>query len=140
MVLNRHYSLKSDEINGEPNCNFIGHLEKDADSCVAVTGCPGEQMELTIHSKRNGLTSRLIHHDSGEIQSKPKNLRVPPVARNVVAAEMQNENTISKVDRSKCSLHFGVPHLEGCKALPPSMALTVKVNISHVSIFGIGTY
>ena len=68
MVLNQHYSLKSDEINGEPNCNFIGHLEKGVDSCVAVTGCPGEQMELTIHSKRNGLTSRLIHNDSGEIQ------------------------------------------------------------------------
>ena len=68
LVLERHYMTEADRLAKKMHCNFIGHLAKDTDACVAVTGCPGKTMEFTINSKhaRNG--NRFIRHENGEIE------------------------------------------------------------------------
>ena len=52
LILDRHYSLEEDRIKQVEACNYIGHLEKDTDACVAMTGCIGlEDVEFTIMSE-----------------------------------------------------------------------------------------
>ena len=38
-------------MNGAEECHFIGHLAKEQDACVAMTGCVGsEDIDFTIMS------------------------------------------------------------------------------------------
>ena len=42
---------KEDRKNGAEECHFIGHLAKEQDACVAMTGCVGsEDIDFTIMS------------------------------------------------------------------------------------------
>merc|ERR1712001_75178 len=51
LVLSRYHSSEEDRITGVEECHFIGHLEKEVDACVAMTGCVGsEDVDLTILS------------------------------------------------------------------------------------------
>ena len=68
LVLERHYMTETDRLARKIHCNFIGHLAKDSDACVAVTGCPGKTMEFSINSKHAGKSSRFILHESGDIE------------------------------------------------------------------------
>ena len=52
LILARHYSSEEDRIGQVEACNYIGHLEKDPEACVAMTGCFGsEDVEFTIMSE-----------------------------------------------------------------------------------------
>ena len=52
LILDRHYSSEEDRIGQVEACNYIGHLEKDPEACVAMTGCVGsEDVEFTIMSE-----------------------------------------------------------------------------------------
>ena len=44
-------------------CNFFGQLENENTACVAVTGCPGEDMEFTIVSKHSNHVGYILHKD-----------------------------------------------------------------------------
>ena len=68
LVLERHYLSEADRIAKKMNCNFIGHLEKESEACVAVTGCTGQQMEFTLNSKHCGGHNRFILHGNGELE------------------------------------------------------------------------
>ena len=49
----------------------MGHLEKDVQACVAVTGCIGEEMDFTISSQHNTFTY-LYHMDKlGQVHAIP---------------------------------------------------------------------
>jgi len=51
LVLNRYYSSEEDRMAGAEDCHFIGHLAKEQDACVAMTGCVGsEDIDFTIMS------------------------------------------------------------------------------------------
>jgi hypothetical protein len=51
LILDRHYSSEEDRIGQVEACNYIGHLKKDPEACVAMTGCVGlEDVEFTILS------------------------------------------------------------------------------------------
>jgi len=51
LVLNRYYSSEEDRMLGAEECHFIGHLAKEQEACVAMTGCVGsEDIDLTIMS------------------------------------------------------------------------------------------
>ena len=53
LVLDRYYSNEDDRKAGFNRCNFIGHLERETDACVGMTGCPeSEDVEFTIMSSR----------------------------------------------------------------------------------------
>ena len=69
LVLERHYFSESDRIAKKMNCNFMGHLEKMSEACVAVTGCIGQRMELTINSKHCGSINKFILHQNGEVEA-----------------------------------------------------------------------
>ena len=62
LVLHKHYSSKLQKNSTKEYCHYLGHLEKDDQACVAVTGCVGEEMDFTISSKHNTVTN-LYHMD-----------------------------------------------------------------------------
>ena len=68
MVLDRFYPSAESRKIGKPHCNFIGHLAKDTEACVGVTGCPGEKMEFTVNSKHAGRSTRFILLENGEME------------------------------------------------------------------------
>ena len=38
------------------DCTFLGHLQNDLKTCVAVTGCPGkDDLMITLAGERGGL-------------------------------------------------------------------------------------
>ena len=47
MILKRHFVTDEEKEKQELNCNFLGHLQNDREACLAVTGCPSQQMEFT---------------------------------------------------------------------------------------------
>ena len=72
LVLHRHFISGADRMMDEEMCNYLGHLENDAAACVAVTGCIGQDMELTINSKHNTKTNTYLLQKSGEVQLLPR--------------------------------------------------------------------
>ena len=72
LILHRHFISGADRMMDEEMCNYLGHLENDATACVAVTGCIGQDMELTINSKHNTKTNTYLLQKSGEVQLLPR--------------------------------------------------------------------
>ena len=51
LLLYKFYSNEEERKVGVERCHYNGHLEKEAEACVAMTGCVGiEDVELTIFS------------------------------------------------------------------------------------------
>ena len=51
LVLSKFHANEEDRIANVEHCNYIGHLAKEPEACVAVTGCFGsENVHLTILS------------------------------------------------------------------------------------------
>ena len=70
MILQRHYSNPRDRTIGEKHCNYIGHLEKDEEACVAVTGCyQQEPLDFTINSKHSGHSNKFRLNINGDVES-----------------------------------------------------------------------
>ena len=67
-VLERHYMSEEDKLARKMHCNFIGHLLKDQDACVAVTGCPGDKLEFTINSVHAESTGMFVMHENGHLE------------------------------------------------------------------------
>ena len=66
LVLRRYSSNKKFT---EVNCNFVGHLAKEKDALVAMTGCLGEEdVELTIQSERASPSNSWIWTKEGNIE------------------------------------------------------------------------
>merc|ERR1719414_1637923 len=53
LILHKHYSSELQKNSSKEYCHYLGHLEKDVQACVAVTGCIGEEMDFTISSQHN---------------------------------------------------------------------------------------
>ena len=50
-ILEKYYSNEDDRKAGVKHCNFIGHLAKETNACIGVTGCShSEKLEFTIMS------------------------------------------------------------------------------------------
>ena len=77
-VLDNFYFAEEDKLNRKENCDYIGHLAGDFNTCVAVTGCIGsDPLEITMIGDQgglyrmdlNGLVS-IIQPDSNRVRSK----------------------------------------------------------------------
>ena len=68
-VSHRFYSSDEERMAKVQNCNFFGHLAKDSEACVAVTGCPGsEDLEFTINSRHSGPSNMYILRKDGTLE------------------------------------------------------------------------
>ena len=67
LVLERFYPTEQSQMEKKISCNFIGSLENENTACVAVTGCPGEEMAFTIKSKHSENIGYILHQD-GELE------------------------------------------------------------------------
>ncbi len=71
MVLWKHFSSKNQK--ESDGCNYLGYLESDPKSCLAMTGCPGrDQLEFTINSKSLNGSNKFILHQNGSLET-PEN-------------------------------------------------------------------
>merc|ERR1712141_220064 len=69
MILERRYPNQQTRMMGEKHCNYIGHLEKDSESCVAVTGCYGqENLDFSINSNHYGHTLTYRLNTNGDVE------------------------------------------------------------------------
>ena len=66
--MERFYPTEQSRMEKKVSCNFIGHLENENTACVAVTGCPGEEMAFTIKSKHSENIGYILHQD-GQLES-----------------------------------------------------------------------
>ena len=63
LVLERFYPTEQSRMEKKVSCNFFGRLENEDTACVAVTGCPGEEMAFTINSKNSIDVDYILHKD-----------------------------------------------------------------------------
>ena len=71
LILHKHYSSEFQKNSSKEYCHYLGHLEKDVQACVAVTGCIGEPMDLTIMSEHNTI-AHMYHLDTeGRVEAFP---------------------------------------------------------------------
>merc|ERR1712008_394696 len=63
LVLERFYPTEQSRMEKKVSCNFIGSLENENTACVAVTGCPGDEMAFTIKSKHSENIGYILHQD-----------------------------------------------------------------------------
>ena len=120
MILKRHFVTDDDIRLNKMNCNFLGRLEKDKNACLAVTGCPGQPMEFTIHSSHNIDTNKYVLHPSGVVEM------VPASSTEDYANHLDNKYDMDLERASTCCTRDDT---SCCKPLPESNQLNLKVNI-----------
>ena len=121
MILREHSVFN---YNKSETCNFLGHLEKDTEACLAVTGCPGQEMKFTIHSKHNTDTNKYVLHPSGNVETVPSASPKKPTLK-IFKENVETQSSINRYVRSDCN----VEDTSGCKSLPKTMELKMKVVI-----------
>ena len=75
LVLERFYPTEQSRMEKKVSCNFIGRLENEKTACVAVTGCPGEEMAFTIKSKHSENIGYILYQD-GQLESVESTFKV----------------------------------------------------------------
>ena len=80
LILKRHYFKEEDrmsDLNKVEGCQYIGHLAKEKDACVAMTGCLGhDDIEFTIMSSHVPVdTFGFVWTKTGEVHTINKNVR-----------------------------------------------------------------
>ena len=69
LVLGKHFYNDKDRITEEDNCRFFGHLEKEKEACVAMTGCLGsEDILFTIMSVHSPGSTHFIWTKEGYVE------------------------------------------------------------------------
>ena len=77
LVLRKHYFNEKDRMTDESHCNYIGHLAKETDACVAMTGCLGsDDVELTIMSTHAIGSNGFVWSKEGDIHIVKSNQEV----------------------------------------------------------------
>ena len=58
-----------ERLNDGLSCAYLGHLENDPDSCVAMTGCPrSEDVKLTILSRHSPVSQMFTWKQNGIVE------------------------------------------------------------------------
>ena len=69
LVLSKFHANEEDRIANEDHCNYIGHLAKEPEACVAMTGCFGsEDVHLTILSAHTPESSMFKWTKDGNVE------------------------------------------------------------------------
>ena len=77
LVLRKHYFNEKDRMTDESHCNYIGHLAKETDACVAMTGCLGsDDVEFTIMSTHALGSNGFVWSKDGDVHMVKSNQKV----------------------------------------------------------------
>ena len=71
LILHKYTIPAFGQVKDNNTCTYIGHLEKEPGASVAVTGCPGEDMEFTINSDHSQGTNLYCLSKSGIVTAIP---------------------------------------------------------------------
>ena len=66
-VLDNFYFAEEDKLARKENCDYIGHLAGDLNTCVAVTGCAGYQSCLFQIRRLQAITQNSIAKASNSV-------------------------------------------------------------------------
>ena len=140
-ILERHYMSETDKLAKKLHCNFIGHLEKDPESCVSVTGCMGEKLEFTINSKHALNTNMYVLHENGILEevenpfqhestsSEILNVREDGNWELVNGDEFENAEQIAEEMQFEANCNAGQ-----CSSLPTTNLMRIKVNLMKLDL------
>ena len=77
LVLRKHFFNEKDRMEDESHCNYLGHLAKETDACVAMTGCLGfDDVELTIMSTHAIGSNGFVWSKEGDVHMVKPNQEV----------------------------------------------------------------
>ena len=77
LVLRKHYFNEKDRMEDESHCNYIGHLAKETNACVAMTGCLGsDDVAFTIMSTHAVGSNSFVWSKEGDIHIVKPNQEV----------------------------------------------------------------
>ena len=77
LVLKKHYFNEKDRMADDRHCNYIGHLAKETDACVAMTGCLGsDNVEFTIMSTHALGSNGFVWSKEGDVHMVESNQEV----------------------------------------------------------------
>ena len=69
LILEKHFPNEEEMLEDQNHCNYFGHLKKDPEACVAVTGCYGEDdVEFTIMSDHALTKNRFMLQKNGQLK------------------------------------------------------------------------
>jgi len=117
------------------SCNFIGSLENENTACVAVTGCPGEEMAFTIKSKHSENIGYILHQDGQLelVESAFKDSRVTSGTKRVGGGpggfhsdgddEMINDEEIAEEMKFEKLCAAG-----DCSSMPAKQKMQIKIH------------
>ena len=131
LILHKHYSSEFQKNSSKEYCHYLGHLEKDVQACVAVTGCIGEEMDFTISSQHNTFTY-LYHMDRlGQVHAiAPLSLKNHGVVSELGGGEDEalDSNELPEMVEyvKRCSSLYDYDTSD-CVAVPDTNQLDLKV-------------
>ena len=69
LVLGKHFFNNQDRMADDNDCRFFGHLEKEREACVAMTGCIGsEDVLFTIMSIHSPGSTHFLWTKEGHVE------------------------------------------------------------------------
>jgi hypothetical protein len=97
LVLNRYYSSEEDRTTGAKECHFIGHLAKERDACVAMTGCIGsEDIDFTIMSSHATKSAMFKWSKDGHVEIIESPFKVKNILQFInTTSKMKNQYRVS---------------------------------------------
>ena len=82
LVLSKHYFNEKDRMGDESHCNYIGHLAKETNACVAMTGCLGsDDIAFTIMSTHAFGSNGFVWSKEGDVHVVKPNQEVISYSR-----------------------------------------------------------
>ena len=149
-VLERHYMSEEDKLARKMHCNFIGHLLKDQDACVAVTGCPGDKLEFTINSVLAETTGMFVMHENGHLEvvnnpfeeesARSETLHLDQDMRDDEGWELVDGDEMENAAQLEEEMQFAASCNAGqCSSLPATNLMRVKVGYDNTFLSDSGS-
>ena len=129
MLLKRFYLNPTEEIERVESCRFVGHLESNPKSSIALTGCVGqEDVLITIISSNPMIQSMFLWKPNGDIEELDE--EVHDIMREGDEEDEPDEEDVietpdSVIDKKLCALELE-GNIEGL--IPPELTFEITVH------------
>jgi len=125
VLLSRHYANDEDRLARNDDCNFIGHLTNEPETCVAMTGCLGsDDIDFTIMSSHASGSTMFHWSKEGDVK-----LIEPEIEYNIYKPDNLTRTTADDEviipGIGEATQHFCDKN--NCEELPATQLLKIKV-------------
>jgi len=126
ILLSRHYANDEDRLARNDDCNFIGHLTNEPETCVAMTGCLGsDDIDFTIMSSHASGSTMFHWSKEGDVK-----LIEPEIEHHMYKPDnltrTMDDDEVMHPGIGEATQHF-CDIKNNCEDLPATQLLKVKV-------------